>query len=109
MAKIEKKIEIPVDAFNKAIRNLNTLTFSDWNINQNWFYIDLGEEFYITIQNGKYILEYSDTEVYPLNSEMTNKVNNWLKDVEREALESEAYARDIRNTEQYLTVASRIW
>ncbi|MCT4256571.1 hypothetical protein CMT69_01705 [Elizabethkingia anophelis] len=109
MAKIEKKIEIPVDSFNKAIRNLNTLTFSDWNINQNWFYIDLGEEFYITIQNGKYILEYSDTEVYPLNSEMTTKVNNWLKDVEREALESEAYAQDIRNTEQYLTVASRIW
>ncbi|MBG0515159.1 hypothetical protein I4P13_15430 [Elizabethkingia meningoseptica] len=85
------------------------MTFSDWNINQNWFYIDLGEEFYITIQNGKYILEYSDTEVYPLNSEMTTKVNNWLKDVEREALESEAYAQDIRNTEQYLTVASRIW
>ncbi|NHQ68135.1 hypothetical protein [Elizabethkingia miricola] len=109
MAKIEKKIEIPVDSFNKAIRNLNTLTFSDWNINQNWFYIDLGEEFYITIQNGKYILEYSDTEVYPLNSEMTTKVNNWLKDIEREALESEAYARDIRNTEQYLTIASRIW
>ncbi|MBG0515158.1 hypothetical protein I4P13_15425 [Elizabethkingia meningoseptica] len=61
MAKIEKKIEIPVDSFNKAIRNLNTLTFSDWNINQNWFYIDLGEEFYITIQNGKPLIRQSET------------------------------------------------
>lgn len=103
MAKIEKKIEIPVEAFNKAIRNLNTLTFRDCNINQNWFYIDLDNEFYVKIdKTGKYVLQFCDTIVYPLNKEMSNKINTWLEDGEREALESEAYSRDIIQTDYQL-------
>ncbi|OPB98960.1 hypothetical protein BAS10_04650 [Elizabethkingia meningoseptica] len=105
MAKLEKKIEIPTEEYNKAIRNLNTQNFNDFDINENWFFIDLDNEFYIKIdKTGKYVLLFCDTVVYPLNEVMTNKINAWLEDAEREALESEAYSRDIKQTDYRLMI-----
>lgn len=98
------------DEFNQAVRNLNTQTFNDFDINENWFFIDLGNEFYIKIDdNGKYVLEFTDERVCSLSAQQTQMVNNWISDKEKEALESEAYARDIIETEQYLNTASRSW
>ncbi|OPB96875.1 hypothetical protein BAS10_07445 [Elizabethkingia meningoseptica] len=98
------------DEFNQAVRNLNTQTFNDFDINENWFFIDLGNEFYIKIDdNGKYVLEFTDERVCPLSKQQTQIVNSWVSEKEKEALESEAYACDIIETEEYLNTASRSW
>lgn len=98
------------DEFNQAVRNLNTLTFNDFNINKGWFFIDLGNEFYIKIDKDEsYMLEFSDTRVCPLSIQQSQLVKDWVEACRKDALESEAYARDINETEQYLTVESRKW
>lgn len=55
------------------------------------------------------MLEFSDTRVCPLSIQQSQLVKDWVEACRKDALESEAYARDINETEQYLTVESRKW
>ena len=101
---------IPAEAYNQAIRNLNTFTFNDMDLDEENFFLDLDNEFFITLDKSRnYVLEFCSDTVYPLNAVMTKKINDWLEDLERDEINREAYSRDITETESYLSIASRYW
>ncbi|NAW50393.1 hypothetical protein GNY06_02960 [Elizabethkingia argentiflava] len=114
MANIQKNTQtatfVKAKEFNKAIQNLNSLNFYDYDLNDTWFFIDLGDEFYIRKdEKGEYFFEFSGDKICKLNDKQTALIDDWISEKEKEYLYHEYYYRDIQETEEYLNVASRLW